>query len=150
VQDTEDLEMNVARMLMTLAVMVAVGVPRLVGANPQEEAGKILGAWVLSYTTKDANRDRVLDESERRTPDTAAERNSATGFLQFEKGGSVSMDRQLRFKGRYEIVAQDSHDQLVLTFEKDIGTYRMLVIRVSDKELVLEPGIGMLAVYRRP
>jgi len=142
--------MNAVRVLMMLTAIVVAALPCRVGANPQDEAEKILGAWTLSYTAKDANRNRVLDESERRTPDSAAEKNSATGFLQFEKGGRVTMDRQLRFKGRYQIVAQDAHDQLVLAFDdKDIGTYRMLIIRVTEKELVLEPSVGTFDVYRR-
>lgn len=141
-----------AAVLFAAALVLPCGAGAATDANPQVnvEAAKILGEWVLSYTTKDANRNRVLDESERKAADTAAERNSATGFLRFGKAGRVEMDRKLRFIGRYEIVAQEPRDQLVLVFDKNIGTYRMLVIRITDKELVLETGIGMFDVYRRP
>lgn len=119
--------------------------------DPKAEAANLPGEWVLSYTTKDANVNRVLDDAERKTPDSADARFAATGFLRFEAGGKVTMDRKLRFTGRYEILTQEPRDQLVLKFDdKDIGTYRFLVIRVTDKELVLEPGIGMFDVYRRP
>src|SRR6185295_16247905 len=150
--------MNIARVLMILVLVAAILLPCRVGTAADTipnsklgaEAAKILGDWALSYTTKDTNRNGILDESERKAADSAAELNSATGFLKFEKGGKVEMDRKLRFKGRYEIVAQEPRDELVLTFDKDIGRYRMVISRITDQELVLEPGIGMFNVYGRP
>jgi hypothetical protein len=151
--------MNGARHVTKLAAVASAsaivlglaGLPAgAAGTNAKDEAARILGEWSLSFTTKDVNRNRILDDPERKTRDSAVERNAATGFLRFEKDGTVVMDRKLRFRGRYQILAQEPRDELVLTFEKDIGTYRMLIIQINDEALVLEPGIGMFDVYRRP
>ena len=139
--------------------LVAVLVPTLIAgliairaasAGPKDEAQKLGGEWVQSYTTKDANSNRILDEAERKPPD-ANEKGFGIAFLQFDKDGKVAIDKRQRHKGHYKIMEQAPRDQLVLEMEsKDLGTYRFLIIEASDKELVLEPRIGTFTVYRRP
>jgi hypothetical protein len=136
-------------------VLVLASVPGLVelqvaGASPKDEAQKLVGEWVQSYTTKDANSNRKLDEAERKSSD-ANEKGFGIAFLQFDKDGKVAVDKRLRHKGHYKIMEQAPRDQLVIEMDsKDLGTYRFLLIEVSDKELVLEPSIGKFTVYRRP
>lgn len=135
--------------LVPATVLGLVG-PRVAGASPKDEAQRLVGEWMQSYTTKDANSNRILDEAERKRPD-ANEKGFGIGFLQFDKEGKVAIDKRLRHKGRYKIVEQAPRDQLVIEMDsKDIGTYRFLIIEVSDKELVLEPSLGTFTVYRRP
>jgi hypothetical protein len=120
------------------------------GPSPEDEGQKLLGEWVQSYTTKDANRNRVLDDTERK-PANLAEAGFGIGFLRFEKDGKVEIDKRLHHKGRYKILAQEPRNQLVVEMDdKDIGAYRFLIIQVIDKELVLEPSVGTFTVYRRP
>jgi hypothetical protein len=120
------------------------------GASPKDEAQRLTGEWVQSYTTKDANSNRILDEAERKGPDLN-EKGFGIGFLQFDKDGKVAIDKRLRHKGRYKILEQAPRNQLVIEMDsKDLGTYRLLIIEVNDKELVLEPSVGRFTVYRRP
>ena len=138
--------------VMVPALLLGLATPRPAGAGPssKDEAQGLVGDWVLSYTTKDANSNRVLDESERK-PANAAEQGFGTGFLQFDKDGKVAIDKRLRHKGRYKILEQKPRNQLVVEMDsKDLGTYRFLIIQVTDKELVLEPSVGTFTVYRRP
>ena len=136
-------------LLALIAVVVLVGF-RVAGASPKDEGQKLVGEWVQSYTTKDANSNRTLDEAERKPAD-ANEKGFGVAFLQFDKDGKVAIDKQLRHKGHYKIMEQAPRNQLVIEMEsKDLGTYRFLIISVSDKELVLEPSVGRFTVYRRP
>jgi hypothetical protein len=140
---------HVTAVLVSASVLGLVGL-RTTGASPKDEAQKLVGEWVQSYTTKDANSNRNLDEAERKPPD-ANEKGFGIAFLQFDKDGKVAIDKRLRHKGHYKIMEQAPRDQLVIEMEsKDLGTYRFLIIAVSDKELVLEPSVGRFAVYRRP
>jgi hypothetical protein len=135
--------------LILAPVLGLAGLPAAV-ASPKEEGSRLVGEWVQSYTTKDANANRILDEAERKQPD-ANEKGFGIAFLQFDKDGKVAIDKRLRHKGHYKIVEQAPRDQLVIEMEsKDLGTYRFLIIAVSDKELVLEPSLRTFTVYRRP
>jgi hypothetical protein len=135
--------------LVLAPVLGLVGL-RAAGASPKEEGQTLIGEWVQSYTTKDANSNRILDEAERKHPD-ANEKGFGIAFLQFDKGGGVAIDKRLRHKGHYKLVEQAPRNQLVIEMEsKDLGTYRFLIIAASDKELVLEPRLGTFTVYRRP
>jgi len=135
--------------LVLAPVLGLVGL-RAAGASPKEEGQRLVGEWLQSYTTKDANSNRILDEAERKPPD-ANEKGFGIAFLQFDKDGKVAIDKRQRHKGHYKIMEQAPRNQLVLEMEsKDLGTYRFLIIEASDKELVLEPRIGTFTVYRRP
>jgi hypothetical protein len=141
-----------SRVIAVLVPTLVLGLTglRAAGASPKDEAQRIVGEWVQSYTTKDANSNRVLDESERKRPDPN-DKGFGVAFLQFDKDGKVAIDKRLRHKGRYKILEQAPRDQLVVEMDsKDIGTYRFLIIDVTDKELVLEPSLGRFTVYRRP
>ncbi|HSS00162.1 MAG TPA: hypothetical protein VLM79_24060 [Kofleriaceae bacterium] len=146
--------MRIDSIRLTAAFVLAsalglVGI-RVAGASPKEEGQRLVGEWVQSYTTKDANSNRILDEGERKPAD-ANEKGFGIAFLQFDKDGKVAIDKRLRHKGQYKIMEQAPRNQLVLEMEsKDLGTYRFLIIEVSDKELVLEPSVGRFTVYRRP
>ena len=138
-------------LVMPTLILALAGL-RGADASPgsKDEAQRIVGEWVQSYTTKDANSNRVLDDAERK-PANEAEQGFGIGFLQFDKDGKVAIDKRLRHKGRYKILEQQPRDQLVVEMDsKDIGTYRFLIIQVTDKELVLEPSVGRFTVYRRP
>ena len=68
-----------------------------------------------------------------------------------DKDGKVAIDKRMRHKGRFKLLEQAPRNQLVLEMDsKDLGTYRFLLIAVSDKEIVLEPSVGNFTVYRRP
>jgi hypothetical protein len=134
------------------ALLLDLAAPRAAVASPssKNEAQSLVGDWVLSYTTKDANSNRVLDAAERKSAN-AAEQGFGTAFLQFDKDGKVAIDKRLRHKGHYKIMEQAPRNQLVIEMEsKDLGTYRFLIIEVGEKELVLEPSVGRFTVYRRP
>src|ERR1041384_2160829 len=140
---------RVTAVLVLAPVLGLVGL-RAAGAGPKEEGQKLVGEWVQSYTTKDANSNRILDEAERKSPD-ANEKGFGIAFLQFDKDGKVAIDKRLRHKGHYKIMEQAPRNQLVIEMErKDLGTHRFLIIEVGEKELVLEPRVGRLTVYRRP
>lgn len=131
------------------SVLGLIGI-RVADASPKEEGQKLAGEWLQSYTTKDANSNRILDEAERKPAD-ANEKGFGIGFLQFDKDAKVAIDKRLRHQGHYKILEQAPRNQLVIEMEsKDLGTYRFLIISVSDKELVLEPSVGRFTVYRRP
>ena len=139
---------RLAAILASALVLDLVSV-RVTDASPKDEAQKLVGEWVQSYTTKDANSNRKLDEAERKSPE-ANEKGFGIAFLQFDKDGKVAIDKRLRHKGHYKIMEQAPRDQLVIEMDsKDLGTYRFLIIEVSDKELVLEPSVGRFTVYRR-
>ena len=140
---------RVTAVLVLAPVLGLVGL-RAAGEGPKEEGQKLVGEWVQSYTTKDANSNRILDEAERKSPD-ANEKGFGIAFLQFDKDGKVAIDKRLRHKGHYKIMEQAPRNQLVIEMEsKDLGTYRFLIIEVGEKELVLEPSVGRFTVYRRP
>ena len=144
------IELNRFTVVLVLGSVLGLVGLRAAAANPKDEAQKLVGEWVQSYTTKDANSNRKLDDAERKSPE-ANEKGFGIAFLQFDKDGKVAIDKRLRHKGHYKIMEQAPRDQLVLEMDsKDLGTYRFLIIEVSDKELVLEPSVGRLTVYRRP
>lgn len=148
------MRLDLSRFIVAVALTLFLGLAglRAADASPgsKDEAQGIAGEWVQSYTTKDANSNRVLDDAERK-PANLAEKGFGIGFLQFDKDGKVAIDKRLRHKGRYKILEQKPRDQLVVEMDsKDLGTYRFLIIQVTDKELVLEPSLGMFTVYRRP
>jgi hypothetical protein len=146
------MRIELSRLTAVLAFASVLGLVglRATDASPKDEAQKLVGEWVQSYTTKDANSNRTLDEAERKSPD-ANDKGFGIAFLQFDKDGKVAIDKRLRHKGHYKIMEQAPRDQLVIEMDsKNIGTHRFLIIAVSDKELVLEPSLGKLTVYRRP
>jgi hypothetical protein len=153
-QSCFQMRLDSTRLTVVLVSTLVLGLAGLRAVNaspsPKDEGQNMLGEWVQSYTTKDANTNRVLDDTERK-PANLAEEGFGIGFLRFEKDGKVEIDKRLRHKGHYKILKQEPRDQLVVEMDsKDIGTYRFLIIQVSDKELVLEPSPGTFTVYRRP
>ena len=109
-------------------------------ANETQQSG-IIGEWEQQYTCFDKNGNYKL-ESEEKVPS-----NTRLGFdwFKFNEDGSCLRDKDLKFKGTYEIQDKGSTKKLVIHGGDNL---RYAIIELTEKELILGSG-GAFIVFKR-
>lgn len=117
---------------------IAKNVSASSNAAPQDG---IIGEWAQQYTCFDKNGNSKLE------PDEKIPSNTRLGFdwFRFNADGSCLRDRDVKFKGTYEIQDKGSTKKLVI---QGGDTLRYTIIELTEKELILGSG-GAFIVFKR-
>lgn len=109
-------------------------------SNESQQSG-ITGEWEQQYTCFDKNSNNKLEAEEKKPSGTRL----GFDWFRFNADGSCLRDKDVKFKGTYEIQDKGSTKKLVI---QGGDTLRYTIIELTDKELILGSN-GAFIVFKR-
>ena len=106
-----------------------------------QQGNGIAGEWEQQYTCFDKNSNYKLDPEEKKASGTRL----GFDWFRFNTDGSCLRDKDVKFKGTYEIQEKNGKKKLVIQGGDNL---RYTIAELTDKELVLGTD-GALIVFKR-
>lgn len=106
----------------------------------QQSTG-IIGEWSQEYVCFDKNGNYKLEPEEKKPSGT----HLGFDWFKFDADGSCQWDKDVKFKGTYEIQEKGSNKKLAIQGGDKL---RYTISELSDKELILGSG-GAFIVFKR-
>ena len=111
-------------------------------ANASEsQQGGLVGEWDQQYTCFDKNGNYKLEPEEKKPSNTRLGFN----WFKFNADGNCLRDKDIKFKGTYEIIENNGNRKLVIHGGDNL---RYDITELTDKELILGSG-GAFIVFKR-
>ena len=105
------------------------------------QAGGIVGEWEQQYTCFDKNGNYKLEAEEKKASGT----HLGFDWFKFNADGSCQRDKDIKFKGTYEIQEKNGNKKLVIQGGDKL---RYSITELTDKELILGTD-GAFIVFKR-
>ena len=105
------------------------------------QAGGIVGEWEQQYTCFDKNDNYKLEAEEKKASGT----HLGFDWFKFNADGSCVRDKDIKFKGTYEIQEKNGNKKLVIQGGDKL---RYSITELTDKELILGTD-GAFIVFKR-
>ena len=105
------------------------------------QAGGIVGEWEQQYTCFDKNGNYKLEAEEKKASGT----HLGFDWFKFNADGSCLRDKDIKFKGTYEIQEKNGNKKLVIHGGDKL---RYSITELTDKELILGTD-GAFIVFKR-
>jgi hypothetical protein len=132
--------------LLTLAIALSAvsSAPEAAQGQSKLNPADLVGAWNLTATYSDDNRNGTLEEAER------GKSLAAKDFLRLNADGSCEF-YAFKLKGRYELETRSNGSQKLILFDKDNNKVDKGVITsvTKDELILLNVSIRAFSVYRR-
>ena len=104
-------------------------------------SGEIVGEWEQQYTCFDKNGNYKLEAEEKKASGT----HLGFNWFKFNADGSCLRDKDIKFKGTYEIQEKNGNKKLVIQGGDKL---RYTITELTDKELILGTD-GAFIVFKR-
>jgi hypothetical protein len=129
----------------TFALMSKTAGTPIAGTTVKEgNATGIVGEWKQEYTSYDRNNNYLLDKEERKPSGTML----GFDYFRFNKDGSCIRDKDIKWKGTYEVVDKGSSKKLVIHTGNGDGDLKYTIYEPIENELIL--GVqGAFMVFKR-
>ena len=105
------------------------------------QASAIVGEWEQQYTCFDKNGNYKLEAEEKKASGT----HLGFDWFKFNADGSCQRDKDIKFKGTYEIQEKNGNKKLVIQGGDKL---RYSITQLTDKELILGTD-GAFIVFKR-
>ena len=116
-------------------------VKKLSASTNDTQAGIIVGEWEQQYTCFDKNGNYKLEPEEK----TASGTHLGFDWFKFNSDGSCLRDKDIKFKGTYEIQEKNGKKKLLITGGDKL---HYTITELTDKELILGSD-GAFIVFKR-
>jgi hypothetical protein len=107
----------------------------------EDQAGGIVGEWEQQYTAFDKNGNYTMEPEEKKASGT----HLGFNWFKFNADGTCLRDKDIQFKGQYEIQEKNSTRKLVIRGGDEL---RYTILELNENELILGAD-GAFIVFKR-